>query len=351
MTNRDLRRPSNDDRIRQRRRRRSAAARRKMYRRRRILLTLVALLVIGLVVFGMSKLIGLFTTDKSAETPTQTVESTPTQNQTATQGLPGETATDVSGVVEPVDPGVELVGYEDKLMSFRRITKAATLYANPDEMSTAIGDLPQGSYAENYGVENNWRKLKTGDKIGYTFDDNTEALLKPDEFKVKNGVLVINKIYSLPMDYDPGENPEAREAFDRMQAKAKEEGITISIGSGYRSFDDQTKVHNRLEQNFGEAYTDSVSAVEGHSEHQSGLAYDIIGADPSTNINASFGDTKEATWLKNNAHLFGFHLRYPKGKELITGYIFEPWHYRYLGETLATGLYNSQLVLEEYLGL
>ena len=95
----------------------------------------------------------------------------------------------------------------------------------------------------------------------------------------------------------------------------------------------------------GKEVANTYSALPGHSEHQTGLAFDI------GSVERSFVDTSEAKWIEENAHLYGFIVRYPKGKSDITGYIYEPWHVRYLGIDIATDVKNSGLTLEEYLGL
>ena len=96
---------------------------------------------------------------------------------------------------------------------------------------------------------------------------------------------------------------------------------------------------------YGQELTDTFSARPGHSEHQTGLAFDV-GA-----IDDDFANWPSGIWLKENAHKYGFIIRYPKGKQHITGYKYEPWHIRYLGVDLATKVYNSGLTLEEYLGI
>jgi len=96
----------------------------------------------------------------------------------------------------------------------------------------------------------------------------------------------------------------------------------------------------------GQEYADLASARPGHSEHQTGLAIDIMGSNEDYN---KFEESVEFEWMKNNAHLYGFILRYPKGKENITGFKYEPWHYRYIGKKVATIIYNENITLEEYL--
>ncbi|MDZ5713185.1 M15 family metallopeptidase [Jeotgalibacillus haloalkalitolerans] len=173
-----------------------------------------------------------------------------------------------------------------------------------------------------------------------------------DEPTYVKGVLIANKQYPLPTDYAPGENPEARAAYDDMQEAASEAGFSLVAFSTYRSYDYQTDLYNRYVDEHGQEEADRFSARPGYSEHQTGLGFDIGAEDQEEHwASDSFKDTDEAKWLAENAHQYGFILRYPAGKEHITGYQYESWHFRYLGKDLATKVYNSGLTLEEYLGI
>lgn len=160
-----------------------------------------------------------------------------------------------------------------------------------------------------------------------------------------HGVLIANKSYALPSDYAPGIDPEASSAFDRMAADADDEGIDLWIQSGYRSYSVQEEIYNNYVAQDGKAEADRYSARPGHSEHQTGLAFDV------NSLSTSFEDTPEGKWLAQNCWKYGFIIRYPKGKESVTGYMYEPWHIRYLGEATAKAVYDSGLTLEEYLGI
>lgn len=160
-----------------------------------------------------------------------------------------------------------------------------------------------------------------------------------------DGILIANKTYSLPSSYDPGLSPEAKKAFDKMAADALSDGLYLFIVSGYRSYSTQYSTYNYFVWERGTAAADRVSARPGHSEHQSGLAMDI------NTTSSAFEGTPEAIWLEKNCWKYGFIIRYPKGKESITGYIYEPWHVRYLGKDIAKKVYDSGLTLEEYLGI
>lgn len=160
-----------------------------------------------------------------------------------------------------------------------------------------------------------------------------------------DGILIANKTYALPADYAPGVQPEAEAAFKEMQSAAWNEGLNIWIASGYRSYEYQSGLYERYVNRSGKAEADRYSARPGHSEHQTGLAFDL------NSIDDSFADTAEGKWVAEHCHEYGFIIRYPKGAEDITGYIYEPWHIRYLGKEIAEKVYNSGLTLEEYLGI
>ena len=138
---------------------------------------------------------------------------------------------------------------------------------------------------------------------------------------------------------------EARINFEILAKHAKLEGFDIIAVSTYRSYEYQEKLYNNYVIDKGFYYADMASARAGHSEHQTGLALDV--ADKSLDYD-NFEYTKEFIWMKNNAHKYGFIMRYPKGMFHITGFKFEPWHYRYVGVDVATYIYENNLTLEEY---
>ena len=160
-----------------------------------------------------------------------------------------------------------------------------------------------------------------------------------------DGILIANKTYGLPASYAPGVNADAKAAFERMQTAAAMEMMTLTIVSSYRSYETQQILYERYCNRDGQAAADRYSARPGHSEHQTGLAFDI------NNASSSFDDTPEAQWLAENCWRYGFIIRYPEGKEDVTGYQYESWHIRYLGEEKARAVYESGLTLEEYLGI
>ena len=159
------------------------------------------------------------------------------------------------------------------------------------------------------------------------------------------GILMASKTYTLPEDYAPGWEPEAREAFERLSDDAAKEGLDIYASSTFRSYEDQDRIYNNYVSRDGQEAADTYSSRPGHSDHQTGLALDV------NTIDDAFGYTAESDWLAEHAHEYGYIIRYPEGKADITGYQYEPWHIRYIGVEKATEVYESGLSLEEFLGV
>lgn len=172
-------------------------------------------------------------------------------------------------------------------------------------------------------------------------------LTEKDGVTYVDGILIANKTYALPEDYDPGAlTDECAEAFDKMAADAYADGISLWVQSGFRSYETQKGLYERYSASDGQDAADRYSARPGHSEHQSGLGIDV------NSVSSSFADTAEGKWLAAHCPEYGFILRYPEGKEDKTGYMYEPWHIRYLGDrSLAREITDSGLTLEEYFGI
>ena len=163
-----------------------------------------------------------------------------------------------------------------------------------------------------------------------------------------DGVLIVNKTYSIPSTYYTGDiTSETRSNMNKMFADAKALGLNIYLSSGFRSYNTQKIIYNNYVSYDGKEIADTYSARPGHSEHQTGLAFDV------NQINDTFIGTPEANWLSDNCYRYGFILRYPNGKTNETGYKYESWHFRYVGTELATKLYNNGdwITLENYFGI
>lgn len=141
---------------------------------------------------------------------------------------------------------------------------------------------------------------------------------------------------------------DAAVALEKMFEAAKQDGITLLGVSGYRSYAIQNNLYNSNVKRQGKSHADRYSAQPGASEHQTGLAMDMLSTEYSS-LNEGFENTKAFKWLEDNAYKYGYILRYPKGKENITGYAYEPWHYRYVGIEVSEKITKNKLTLEEYL--
>ncbi|MHB7978111.1 D-alanyl-D-alanine carboxypeptidase [Clostridium sporogenes] len=140
----------------------------------------------------------------------------------------------------------------------------------------------------------------------------------------------------------------ASEALENLFQEAKNENIILLGVSGYRSYNYQVNVYNNSIYRNGQQHADKYVAHPGTSEHQTGLAMDVVSTE-YTNLDENFVNTRAYKWLKENCYKYGFIIRYPKEKENITGYNFEPWHIRFVGIEAATEIMNKGITLEEYL--
>ena len=195
-----------------------------------------------------------------------------------------------------------------------------------------------------------------------SFDKTLYSLDDPESVWV-----IVNKARSLnPIDYAPTDlvvpevparanallRPEASVALSQMYQEATSAGLKFTIHSSYRSYSVQQRVKARSVEMYGNSASDARSARAGHSEHQTGLALDLASASGTCTLQECFGQTPEGVWLFENSWRFGFVLRYLQGATAITGYIYEPWHFRYVGVELATEMWNQGYpTLEEFFGL
>ena len=179
-------------------------------------------------------------------------------------------------------------------------------------------------------------------------DSNTKVTNKGLYYSVQgkyDEILVVNKHYPLSKDYNLGENPTAKAAFLKLIAQMQKEGYAVSDNySGFRSYGTQAKLYQSYVNREGQAAADRYSARPGYSEHQTGLAFDVIGTNGHL-----VEDESAAQWLLDHAADYGFVVRYLKGKESVTGYMHEEWHLRYVGKE-AKEIAASGLTLEEYYG-
>lgn len=181
------------------------------------------------------------------------------------------------------------------------------------------------------------------------FYSDTKTVKDPDDTLV-----LVNKYYGLPSGIEPknlvdieGEKMEsvAADAMKKMISALRSTGLDIILQSGYRSEETQSIIYNRNVTNRGKERADKYSARPNHSEHQTGLVMDLS---TDGTLEETFENTKQFAWLQENAHKYGFIMRYPKDKVYMTGYGYEPWHYRYVGVEIATLIKNEGITFEEY---
>ena len=246
-----------------------------------------------------------------------------------------------------------------------------------------LGTAERLEYLEVSGMtDNGWVRIETEDSAAFihhrllseeepelrtwgTGQMEEEMLIvsDPDDLAV-----ISNKQLALPFDYEPEDlvmldvafarisnyrlmRQVAADALKELFDEALEDGITLYARTAYRSFQAQEQIFTNFVANHGYDQARRFSAKPGQSEHQTGLAIDITSDSVDHDLSQDFGSTPEGEWVGENAHRFGYVIRYPRDKEEITGYMYEPWHIRYFGVELATELYESGLTYEEYLGL
>ena len=187
-----------------------------------------------------------------------------------------------------------------------------------------------------------------GSKSQEASQKKAEVVNKGDHYSIQgkyDEIVVANKHYPMSKDYNPGENPTAKAELLKLIAAMQQAGFPISDNySGFRSYETQTQLYQNYVDKDGKAEADRYSARPGYSEHQTGLAFDLIGTNGDL-----VTEEKAAQWLLDHAADYGFVVRYLKGKEKETGYMAEEWHLRYVGKE-AKEISASGLSLEEYYG-
>lgn len=178
-------------------------------------------------------------------------------------------------------------------------------------------------------------------------DTNLKELMLVNKYNKLSETYEPENIINIPLTYAySGEktSEKALEYYKVMHNAAKQDGINLVISSGYRSYQEQQETYEEYEK-IKKEKIDTYAARPGHSEHQTGLAFDILTLGVRT---TEFDQTKEFNWLQENSYKYGFILRYPKGKEDITGFDYESWHYRYVGIEAATKIHDEGITFDEY---
>lgn len=283
--------------------------------------------------------------------------------------------------------GYTEINYHDKDNFLSNINTLLTLGYAPKDINTIYDKLSDNSI--NILINNDYIKDLTNIlNLNYFIEDNLERYLNYSKIDAENAIVyvnigldndyyenvekitneydvlvLVNKYHYLDKSYVPNDletinskyqwlgrsntlRKEARIAFEEMCESALKDNIYLYAGSGYRSYNTQLSLYNTYVKRDGFKEAETYSARAGYSEHQTGLAMDI--ANKSGFI--SDGD-KEYTWLLENSYKYGYILRYPEGKEQITGYMKEEWHYRYVGIETAKKIYDQNITYDEYMAM
>lgn len=225
--------------------------------------------------------------------------------------------------------------------------------------------LPDSQEPENGQAEGDRPEVSEDSSDQPQADPNHEKELK--EAESKGLLLLVNKQHPVSPDYMPEDlreirdfvpdrSPETRymraeaaDAFHNMVEQAAQDGVEIKMTTAYRSYGFQKLLFDSYVEKQGEEKANTFSAKPGQSEHQTGLAIDVSSPSVDYQLSDDYGKTEEGKWVADHAYRFGFILRFPEGKEDITGYQYEPWHLRYVGHYVAKEIHDQDLTLEEYL--
>lgn len=256
-------------------------------------------------------------------------------------------------------------------MSVFGLTRCGAEPVTEETDTETAGSLSETTSPDNTSAESSDSSLSSSGSSSFTSETEKEAAADPEEADNTWAMFLVNDMNPLPKNYDDVIETELVDTTYRdyymdsrmseymidMLSAAADEGIDLITVSTYRTYDYQknnfdTSVEYRMEQgmSYEEAYNDTLISVQipGHSEHNAGLAVDILSNEYNSMEDDGFEDTEAFRWLSEHASEYGFILRYPKGKQDITGIIYEPWHYRFVGVYYAKDIEESGLCLEEY---
>ena len=268
------------------------------------------------------------------------------------------------------DYKLKVIGYnEEEIVNIKKLNEEDINLILDHDYDKNIIDLIQKKYFLRKNLDKYLLYIKENNDYNL---DNVIAIInvradkewytEPIDTDISKGnQMLTNKIYKLNDDYNPddlinisnvysyGDNQnlkkDAYDAFISMFNAAKKEDITLIINSSYRSYEEQQEIYDKYNVWYGAEETDKIAARPGFSEHQTGLAIDIMTY--KTNRN-NFEESEAFKWLQNNAYKYGYILRYPKDKEYLTGYSYESWHYRYVGVEIAKYIQENNITFDEY---
>ena len=264
---------------------------------------------------------------------------------------------------------LKVIGYKmEEIENILKLSSENIEYIKASEYNSIINELINQKYYidqklktyVDYKNENPNEKTESIISI-VNVNANNEQYTNTTKTDIeKKELMLTNKYNYLEKDYEPenivdissryayAENQAPKEILEHyieMYEQAEKDGMQLVISSGYRSYKEQEETYEYYKKIKGEEEVKTYAALPGYSEHQTGLAFDILAIDT---LIEDFEKTKEFEWLQKKAYKYGFILRYPKGKEKLTGYDYESWHYRYVGKELAKKIYEEKITYDEY---
>lgn len=218
------------------------------------------------------------------------------------------------------------------------------------KQDTKTGTDKQSGSSQQAGFDK--KKYSLTDPTSIWVVANKHNQLKPASYAPKD-LITPNVPLRLGKDADEMKmRREAAQALEVMFTAADNQGLHLQVSSAYRSYSYQTSLYNHYVDVQGKSVADSQSARPGYSEHQTGLAVDVEPTSRKCEVEECFATTPEGEWIAANAYKYGFIIRYPKDMQNVTGYIFEPWHIRYIGQDLAAEMHKDNVAtLEQFFGL
>lgn len=308
-----------------------------------------------------------------------TEEPDASQTQGTGQTTASDTAADTAGEPQTAETTAESITTtqaqpEPPQPQWTETAASGTLYVNTDYIYSRKYAIQGSERVKQYRLndavtvtaitDTDYYKLEDGTFIHADYLSKTETVIStggsdPDYISVTSngyvieringityvdGIMIANKTFTLPASYDPGIRKEASDALAKMQSAASADGISLFVVSAYRSYYTQQSVYAGWVSKDGVEQADRYSSRPGHSDHQTGYTFDL------NSLETSFANTREGKWLAEHCAEYGFIIRYPEGKEAYTGYIYEPWHVRWVGVDKAKAITASGLSLEEYYG-
>ncbi len=299
---------------------------------------IVLIIIIGIGIFGIKTLYKQLNTDDTNNTNSENkFESDPIKDKLVNLGYSKSESEEIINNLDKEE--IEKIDKQyDYLVEFSKIK-----YFHIENIERYINLKNKSDYSYDEIV------MRVNTSIDKEFYTDIKTADNPNDLLV-----LVNKFYALPSGIEPNDliqvegvkmQREAGEALEEMATAMRNDGLKIILQSGYRSEDTQSYLYNRYVARDGKEKADTYSARPNHSEHQTGLAIDVS---HDGTLEEYFEDTPQFKWLQDNAHKYGFILRYPKDKVYMTGYTYEPWHYRYVGIEVATIIKNENITFEEY---